>query len=173
MDAFGQWSSLQKSIFRRTPRVRIGHLDTGYAPNHPDRPNNILTALERSFVDDGGNPNSAADPNRRHPFDQSGHGTGTIGILAGGNVDQGDFHDILGGAPDAEVLPIRISNSVVLFWTSALAAGLRYAVDQNCDVISLSMGGLPSRAWCETVNLAYESGICIVAASVDCIFRVS
>jgi hypothetical protein len=150
--------------------VRIAHLDTGYDPNHPACPQNILSALERSFVDDAGNPNSASDPNRRHLLDQSGHGTGTIGILAGRSINRGGFNDILGGAPDAEVLPIRVSNSVVLFWTSALAAGLRYAVDQNCDVVSLSMGGLPSKAWSETVNLAYESGVCIVAASGDCIF---
>src|ERR1700731_2741394 len=30
------------------------------------------------------------------------------------------------------------------------------------------MGGLPSRAWSEAINLAYESGVCIVAASGDC-----
>ena len=168
-DSFSELRSARSAAQKNTT-VRIGHLDTGYDPNHPAKPKNILTALERSFVDDGGNPNTAADPNRRALLDQSGHGTGTIGILAGAHVDQGDLHDLLGGAPDAEVLPIRISNTVVLFWTSALAAGLRYAVDHRCDVISLSMGGLPSRAWSETVNLAYEMGICIVAASGDCVF---
>ena len=144
-DSYSQLRSARTAtVLNRT--VRIAHLDTGYDPNHSARPANILTGLERSFADDDGNPNRATDPNRRHLLDQSGHGTGTIGILAGPKINQAEFQDILGGAPDAEILPIRISNSVVLFWTSALAAGLQYAIAHKCDVISLSMGGLPSRA---------------------------
>jgi Subtilase family len=73
------------------------------------------------------------------------------------------FHD-----QDRDQRPIRIANSVILLWTSVLAQAIDYAIQQNCDVISLSMGGLPSSAWNDAVNLAYESGICLVAASGDC-----
>ncbi len=169
-DEFSQLGSARAAIQFAAPRTRIAHIDTGYDKSHAARPEDarILRDLERNFVDGDGNPNSAQDPNRRHLFDNSGHGTGTIGILAGRQVAQngGGF---LGGAPQADILPIRIANSVILFFTSVLAQALQYAIQQQCDVVSLSMGGLPSAAWNETVNAAYEAGLCIVAASGDCI----
>jgi hypothetical protein len=71
----------------------------------------------------------------------------------------------LGGAPQAEIVPLRVADSVVLLRTSALARAFRHAVNQRCDVISLSMGGLPTRAWAEAVDHAYENGVCICAAA--------
>src|SRR5215218_3856157 len=163
-DEFTQLRSARNAVPFTEPRTRIAHIDTGYDRGHESQPQNLLQHLERSFVDGDGDPNSANDPNRGSAFpDNSGHGTGTIGILAGGQL--GEFNERLGGAPDADVLPLRISNSVVLFFTSAFAQALRYAIDQKCDVVSISMGGRPSRAWNEAVNDAYEAGICIVAAA--------
>ncbi|HSL83260.1 MAG TPA: S8 family serine peptidase, partial [Thermoanaerobaculia bacterium] len=72
---------------------------------------------------------------------------------------------VMGGAPEAEVLPLRVADSVVLLRTSALARALAYALDHRCDVVTLSMGGLPSRAWAEAVDEAYEGGVCICAAA--------
>ena len=163
-DEFTQLRKARAAVQFTDPRTRIAHIDTGYDRRHEAQPANILRHLERSFADGDGDPNSANDPNRGNAFpDNSGHGTGTIGILAGGHI--GQLNDSLGGAPDADILPLRISNSVVLFFTSAFAQALRYAIDQRCDVVSISMGGAPSRAWNEAVNDAYEAGICIVAAA--------
>ncbi len=163
-DEFTQLRKARDSVQFTDPRTRIAHIDTGYDRRHEAQPANILHDLERSFADGDGDPNTANDPNRGNAFpDNSGHGTGTIGILAGGHIAQ--LNDRLGGVPDAEILPLRISNSVVLFFTSAFAQALRYAIDQRCDVVSISMGGAPSRTWNEAVNAAYEAGICIVAAA--------
>jgi hypothetical protein len=163
-DEFTQLRKARDSVQFGDPRTRIAHIDTGYDRGHEAQPANVLQVRERSFVDGDGDTNSAHDPRRGNAFpDNSGHGTGTIGILAGGHVSQ--LNDRLGGAPDAEILPLRISNSVLLFFTSAFAQALRYAIDQRCDVVSISMGGAPSRAWNEAVNSAYEAGICIVAAA--------
>lgn len=163
-DEFTQLRKARDFVKFTEPRTRIAHIDTGYDRRHEAQPANILTNFERNFADGDGDPNSSHDPSRGSAFpDNSGHGTGTIGILAGGHI--GQLNDRLGGAPDADILPLRISNSVVLFFTSAFAQALRYAVDQRCDVVSISMGGAPSRAWNEAVNAAYEAGICIVAAA--------
>src|SRR5205085_318267 len=115
-----------------------------------------LHDLERNFVNDDGSPNSATDPNRGFLFDNSGHGTGTVAILAAPDVPQ-NGNQPYGGAPDADILPLRIANSVILFFTSAFAHAIQYAVQQNCDVVSISMGGLPSGAWNDAVNAAYEA----------------
>jgi hypothetical protein len=105
------------------------------------------------------------DPdNWRLLLDNSGHGTGTLSIVAGNSVpDIGSVE--LGGAPEADVVPLRVADSVVLLRTSALAEALHYAVEHECDVVTMSMGGLPSRAWKEAVDRAYLGGLCIVAAS--------
>jgi subtilisin family serine protease len=166
-DAFSQLGSARDAIAFSEPRTRIAHIDTGYDKTQKSKPENILTDLEHNFVDGDGNPNTSQDPNVRGLFDNSGHGTGTIGILAGCQVAQlgGQF---LGGCSHADILPLRIANSVVMFFTSNFAKAIQYAIQQRCDVVSISMGGLPSSAWNEAVNAAYEAGICIVAASGDC-----
>jgi subtilisin family serine protease len=162
-DAFSQLASARDAVGFSDPRTRIAHIDTGYDKTQKSKPENILTNLEYNFVDGDGNPNSSQDPNIGGLFDNSGHGSGTIGILAGCQVPQlgGQY---LGGCPHAEILPLRIANSVVMFFTSNFAK----AIQQHCDVVSISMGGLPSSTWNEAVNAAYEAGICIVAASDDC-----
>jgi len=163
-DEFTQLRKAREAVPFNPPRTRIAHIDTGYDRGHESQPQNLLQNLERSFVDGDNDPNSADDPNRGNAFpDNSGHGTGTISILAGSHIAQ--FNETLGGAAGADILPLRISNSVVLFRTSAFAQALRYAIEQKVDVISISMGGAPSRAWNEAVNDAYEAGICICAAA--------
>jgi hypothetical protein len=166
-DSFSQLASARAAVQFSDLRTRIAHIDTGYDPAHVAHPAHLLHDLERNFVNEDGIPNSAADPNRGRLFDNSGHGTGTIGILAGPSVAQ-NGNQPYGGAPDADILPLRIANSVVLFFTSAFAQAIQYAVQQQCDVVSISMGGLPSAAWNDAVNAAYEAGVCIVAASGDC-----
>ncbi len=156
-------------------RVRIGHLDTGYDPGHNACPENILTRLERNFVDDGQPATSAADPYPRARFANPGHGTGTIGILAGrrlaGMALQQQNGDYLGGAPLAEILPVRIAPAVVLLYTSAFAEGLDYLIApggdaaERVDVVSMSMGGVASQAWADVVNRAYDCGIVLVTAA--------
>jgi subtilisin family serine protease len=116
----------------------------------------------------------AHDPRVKGSLRMPGHGTGTLGILAGNKVrlttDDGIFEDYLGGAPFAEVVCCRISPTVVLFKTSAFSEAINYLVGltQNgipVHVVSMSMGGAPSRAWARAVNAAYEAGITLVTAA--------
>lgn len=161
-DAFSGLKTARDSVRFEDPRTRIAHLDTGYYRAHVSTPENIVTQLERNFVE--GTMSSNDPDNRLLILDHSGHGTGTIGILAGGRIPAFN-NDYLGGAPHAEVLPLRIADRVILLRTSAFAQAIRYATEQRCDVITLSMGGLPSRAWSEAINEAYLKGICVVAAA--------
>ena len=164
-DQYTQLGKAREDVEFRDPRTRIAHIDTGYYRSHDTVPEHVRRDLERNFVKGDADPSSAEDPdNRLLILDNSGHGTGTISILAGGKVPA--FGGVyIGGAPGAEVVPLRVADSVVLLRTSALAQALDYAVEQRCDVVTMSMGGLPSRAWGEAVDKAYEAGICICAAA--------
>jgi len=147
-------------------RVRIAHIDTGYDKNHHALPpqGQILRDLSRDFTK---NPATqfADDPGGLgFPIDNRGHGTATICILAGGPISLLNGQP-LGGAPEAEVLPLRVSERVVLLGTDALARAIHYAIDNGCDVITLSMGGVASKFWVDAYNRAYEKGVFCVAAA--------
>lgn len=159
-----QLAQARKAVKFSNPRTRIAHIDTGFWPRHETTPAHVEHELQRNFVRSDDALTSAVDPdNDVALMDNSGHGTGTLSILAGGKVDsQGQGQ--LGGAPDAAIVPIRIADRVVLLRTSALARAILYAGDIGCAVGSLSMGGLPSKAWAEAVDDAYEVGFCLVAA---------
>lgn len=156
--------------------VRIGILDTGFDPDHHAKPEHLRRDLQRNFVDDGRSRTDASDPFERGLLNNPGHGTGTIGILAGGRLSrmvrsEQNTGDFLGGAPNAEIIPVRIAKSVILWQTSAFVEALDYLIapdgddTQRADVVSMSMGGYPSQAWADVVNRAYEAGIVLVTAA--------
>jgi subtilisin family serine protease len=154
--------------------ARIAHLDTGYDSNHRALPRNIRRDLQRNFMDDQP-ADDATDPGARGFLKNPGHGMGTLSILAGNRfrlASNGyDFDDFVGGAPQAEIVPVRVGKSVVQILTSSIAGGISYAADLCADeatrihVMSMSMGGVASQAWADAVNKAYEAGIVYVAAA--------
>jgi len=145
--------------------VRVAHLDTGYLENHLAIPAKLNKTLARSFVR-GETPNQAIDP---AGSGQDGHGTGTIALLAGNTVPRSatfdEFEGFIGGIPFADVIPVRISDSVVIWNTDNFCAGVRYAIEKGCEVITMSMAGKPSKGMAKAVNEAYEAGIVIVSAA--------
>jgi hypothetical protein len=146
-------------------RSRVAHLDTGYS-DHQTTPKFLNRDLQKNFVD-ADRPNDATDI-ASGALSNPGHGTGTLGILAGKAVGSGAA---LGCAPDSEVVPVRVANSVVLFFNSAIARGLDYIhqLSQDprtrVDIITMSMGGLASQAWADAVNALYDQGVFIVTAA--------
>lgn len=147
-------------------RVRVAHLDTGYDPNHATRPLHIAFNLQKNFVDHD-RPDDASDDSSGL-FNNVGHGTGTLSILAGAGIDGGKP---FGCAPFVEVVPIRVANSVVLFYNSAIFQALNYVLDlcrkpaTQVHVVTMSMGGVASQSWAEAVNALYEAGVFIVTAA--------
>lgn len=161
-------------VFDRTPDntdqlVKIAHIDTGILPRHPARPL-FLEPGAVTFTDDV-TYEGAFDYDIPIPENQ-GHGNATLAILAGGKVSmqetQGKFQGYFGAIPFAKVLSLKISDNVLLLSGRNFAAAVDYAIKQKCEVITISMGGLPSRIMAEAVNRAYEAGIVIVAAAGNC-----
>ncbi len=146
-------------------KVRIAHFDTGYDPGHESLPKRLRRDIGRNFVDDG-NPADASDQSSGL-LTNLGHGTGTLGILAGNAIAPATA---LGGAPFAEIVPVRVANRVILFSNSAIARAFDYvhklnAAGTRIDIITMSMGGLASQAWADAVNALYEQGVFIVTAA--------
>jgi subtilisin family serine protease len=162
------WTDQDKNTYRSA--IRIGHIDTGYIPGHPGLPRFILTQEGISFVN-GEKDNKGTDTLKTGtPFEQDGHGCATMALLAGGFISkenayasyEGDF----GGIPFAEVLPIRICDTVINFFNANdVASAIDYAVDNGCEVITMSMAGYPTRRVAKAVNRAYEKGVVVVTAA--------
>lgn len=173
-DNHSQLQSARTAVADSDYKVCIGHLDTGYSGNHPLIPSRIKRhPLQRNFVT-GEPETSARDPMTGGMKNQPGHGTGTLGLLAGSAIEaeaeSGKFKAELGGAPFAEVICCRISPSVILLRTHAFASALQYLSSlslggKQVHVVSMSMGGAPSQAWVDAVNQAYEAGIILVTAA--------
>lgn len=173
-DNFSQLKSAREAVANIPYPIRIAHFDTGYSLTHPCIPSAIRKhPLQRNFVD-GETPADAHDPMKDGMLRMPGHGTGTVALLAGRKVkfgtDDGEFNDYLGGAYFAEIITCRIASSVVLIKTRAFAEALNYIVDLTksgtpIHVVSMSMGGAPSKAWTKAVNAAYEAGITVVTAA--------
>jgi subtilisin family serine protease len=97
-----------------------------------------------------------------------GHGTEVAALIAG----QGIGHGVLGLAPRARILPVRIGNS----GTDSLlvvANAIRFAVRRGAQVINMSLGSAAaSPAGCDpvlqaAVAYALERDVIVVAASGD------
>lgn len=161
-----------QAAFQQPPFVRIAHLDTGYyATTDTITPPRFLTDESRSFIPcdvcgetgidcwKGGLPN--------------GHGPSTLSVLAGGKVSFAGgngypaYNDYVGGAPLAEVFTYRVSPSVALLYPLHVAQGIVGAIENDADVISMSMGGAPSHFLRDAVNLAYDRGIAMFFAAAD------
>ncbi|HEY3841488.1 MAG TPA: S8/S53 family peptidase, partial [Bryobacteraceae bacterium] len=157
--------------------VRIGIIDVGFDFKHQALPKPPLLRLDLQRNFGGGKLDDASDPYVEGLLHQNqpGHGTGTLSILAGPQLqnmlrpEQNGV--VLGGNPFAEIIPCRIGPTVVLAKTSAFVSAVNYLLAPNgdsrlrVDVISMSMGGLASRAWADAVNRAYEAGIVMVTAA--------
>lgn len=146
--------------------VRVAHLDTGYDASHQSLPARLDKAHQRNFVDKD-RPNDASD-DTSGLFNNRGHGTGTLSILAGKPIAP---LTALGVAPFLNVVPIRVANRVELFYNSAIAQAFDY-VHELCStpattvhVVTMSMGGLACRAWADAVNALYEKGVVVVTAA--------
>lgn len=167
-DAHGQFARAVAALgsLDGQRRVRVAHLDTGYDPAHRSLPRGLERALQRNFVD-ADRPNDASDRSGGL-FNNLGHGTGTLSILAGAALADAARP---GAAPFVNVIPIRVADRVELFYNSAIAQAFDYvhklcvAADTEVQVISLSLGGLASQAWAEAVNALYDAGVVVVAAA--------
>jgi len=151
-------------------QIKIAQIDTGYSPHHPAIPENISNGI--SFIkSELGQP--AHDKPTPKWIEQEDHGTATASILAGKKVPEelayGKGSRTLGAIPFAHVHPIRISDTValtaILGNTMPFVHAIENAITEKCEVVTMSMGGLPTRAWAKVINKAYEAGVTIVTAA--------
>ncbi|MFJ7646617.1 S8 family peptidase [Lysinibacillus sp. NPDC097279] len=129
--------------------VKVAVIDSGVDYNHPDLKSQILP------------PYNAATPANTTFSDP--HGTHVAGIIAA-TKDNG--FGGYGVFPAAKILPIDVFNGKQSANDFVIAQGILHAIEQNADVINMSLGGYgESPLMQEAVQKAIDKGITIVAAA--------
>ncbi|MCC5577378.1 S8 family serine peptidase [Microtetraspora sp. AC03309] len=131
--------------------VTVAVLDTGVDDRHPDLMGAVVRGpdLTGATTGPGGSCGTWTSTTRRTPHAPSGkHGTAMAALIAGRGHGPNDTHGILGVAPEARILSIKVTlddddllgagNTIC---RDAVARGIRYAVDHGAQVISMSLGG--------------------------------
>lgn len=155
------------SIQTGNSSVTVAVVDSGVSKTHPDLAANLVQGYD--FVDGDSDPSDTVpyyDPGNNHDNDvTSSHGTHVIGtISAVTNNGEG----MAGVAWNVKIMPIRVLGNDGYGTTSAIAQGIRYAADNNVQVINLSLGGSSSSFSQEIkdqIDYAVAMGITVVAAA--------
>jgi subtilisin family serine protease len=152
--------------------VVVAVLDSGVQVDHPDLagalwtnpgeiPGNGRDDDNDGIVDDVHGANMLTKSNAI--ADDNGHGTHVAGIIAA-RKDNG-----IGGAgiaPDATIMPVKVLDSSMRGNTTALALGIRYAVDQGARILNVSINGDESSGLlADAVAYAASKGASVVASA--------
>jgi lantibiotic leader peptide-processing serine protease len=119
--------------------VRVAVIDDGFFINHPDLAANMNQTLGRNFVQlPGENPLNVT------PYNVAGfsHGSHVSGIIAAADNSVG----IIGVAPQAEILPIKVFGPQGETQISWIAQAIVYAANNGAKVINLSLGGIINKS---------------------------
>lgn len=112
--------------------VVIAIVDSGVDAQHPEFAGRLLSGA--SWVDCGNGPVPCSRWDDAH-----GHGTAVAGVAAAPDDNRG----IIGIAPDAMILPVRVLDHNNTGVAGNVAAGIRWAADRGAHVINVSIGGPP------------------------------
>ncbi|GGM00648.1 type VII secretion-associated serine protease [Streptomyces fumigatiscleroticus] len=147
--------------------VTVAVLDTGVENDHPDLAGNVLTGED--LVGFGAARGDEA---------WARHGTAMASIIAGHGHGTGGADGVMGIAPEAKILPVRViledkdpaRAKARRTRGNALAEGIRWAADHGADVINLSLGddsasAHPEPTEDEAIQYALKKGVAVVASA--------
>ena len=147
--------------------ITVAVLDTGVDATHPDLTGQVLPGKDE--IGFGA---------KRGDTYWAKHGTGMAAIIAGHGHGPGDSDGVLGIAPEARILPVRVlledkdpkRQKARTTRGDALPDGIRWAVDHGADVINLSLGddsatAAPVAAEDDAIRYALSKGVVVVSSA--------
>jgi hypothetical protein len=137
--------------------VKIGILDTGIDAAHPDLAGKVVAFAE--FDAEGKQIRGA------RPHDSDQHGTHCAGTIVGASAS-GQW---IGVAPDARLAVALVLNGRFGGTDAQVLAGIDWLVEQEVDLISMSLGGLTldpetPNTYTEAILTCLRAGIPVVTA---------
>ncbi len=139
-----------RDLVEHNTDLTIAVLDTGVDLTHPDLVGNLV--IGQNMFD-----------SKKPPQDDHGHGTMVAGIIASTGKDRNGYEGIL---PKVNIMPIKVVLANGRGDSLKVSQGIRYAVDNGADIISLSLADiLYSKKMREEVDYAEEKGVLVVAVT--------
>ena len=133
------------------PGITVAIIDEGVDMDHEDLAANVVAGFD--VTDQSGSPPEGVAGNAAC---SDGHGTACAGIVAAAG---GNGKGVVGVAPDATLMSVRIGRGSVWTTNDWAAAGINRAWQNGADVLSNSWGGGSSSALINSaVNSARSSG---------------
>lgn len=129
--------------------VKVAVIDTGCDLKHPDLVGNLLPG--KNMINE-----------KKDPTDGNGHGTHVAGIICASNNEFG----VVGVAPKCKVIPIKVLDDNGNGDLITVANGIKWAIEQNVDFITLSLGSpSPVQQVRKAIQAAEEKGIVTFCAA--------
>ena len=129
--------------------IKVAVLDTGIDYTHPDLKANYIGGYD--FV------NKDNDP-----MDDHSHGTHVAGTVVAASNGIG----LLGAAPQAKIYAVKVADKSGYCSYSNIIAGINWAVNNNANVITMSLGGTSSSSTLQSAcDSAYSKGVVLVGAA--------
>jgi subtilisin family serine protease len=113
--------------------VRVAVLDTGFDLDHPDLAPNLNLALSADFTGEG---------LQYTGFDTFSHGTHVAGTILAADNGFG----IIGVAPDAELVAVKVLGDGGSGSFADIIAGIYHATSVDADVMNMSLGTIVPRS---------------------------
>jgi thermitase len=130
--------------------ITVAVLDTGVDFKHPDLAGQVLAGPDMIDRD-------------QNPQDLHGHGTHVAGTIA---ALRNNGLDIVGVAPAARILAVRVLDAQGQGSMSAIADGVLAAVQAGAQVINMSLGGASDGLTLRrAIEQAQQAGVLVVAAA--------
>lgn len=131
--------------------ITVAVLDSGVDYRHPD--------LKGALI-----PGHNYSEGRRDGWeDATGHGTAMAALI--GARGHGDNRGVLGIAPAATILPVRVTGSGGFSSPRALEQGIEWAADHGADITSISLTDVENPMVRQAVEYALSKGTVIIAGA--------
>jgi subtilisin family serine protease len=153
--------------------VTVAIVDSGANLEHADLAPNIWTNFDETpgnrvdddrngYVDDVHGVDLTSKAARQDLDDGNGHGTHVAGIVAAARNSRG----VVGVAPRARLMIVRVLDDSGGGTTGGVAEGIRYAAENGARIINLSLGGpTPDKRLEEAVKAAADAGALVVCSA--------
>ncbi|QIK06284.1 S8 family serine peptidase [Streptomyces sp. ID38640] len=151
LDAFNPQKVWNESTGKN---VTVAVIDSGVNGDHVDLKGNVLPG--KNFDSGGGTANHETGDD---------HGTAMAALIAGHGHGAGHADGIMGLAPDAKILPIKINNSIG-GTANGIDGPIRYAVDHGAKVINMSFVNTRlNEQEKDAINYAVKKDVLLVGGS--------